>query len=110
LPPRDDRVLLYDIRQSVARIRQYTSEGREAFFNSSMIQDAVIRNLEIIGEAASKLPADTKTDLSGVPWRRVIGMRNILIHGYATVDLETVWAVIQEDLPALEHVLQKRTS
>lgn len=103
---RDDQVLLYDITQSVARIRQYTADGQDAFFSSAMVQDAVVRNLEIIGEAAANLSPHTREKLSEVPWRRIVGMRNVLIHAYATVDLEIVWSVIEQDLPALETALQ----
>lgn len=101
----DDRVLLYDIERAAGRILDYTTGGRDEFLSGPMVQDAVIRNLEIIGEASGKLSEEAKAKLHGVPWPRVIGLRNVLIHGYRDVDMEIVWRVVEEELePLLEAV------
>lgn len=97
----DDRLLTFDITRAGERILSYTSEGRDAFMADPRTQDAVIRNLEIIGEAAGKLSDATKDAAAGVEWRRVVGMRNLLIHGYRDVNLETVWQVVAEELAPL---------
>jgi uncharacterized protein with HEPN domain len=69
------------------------------FLSDDLIQDAVIRNLEIIGEAVSKLGGDLKTQYSHIPWREISGMRNRLIHGYFSVNLRIVWDTVNNVLP-----------
>ena len=71
----------------------------EAFEGNSMVVDAVIRNLEIIGEAAKNIPEKVKETYFEVPWRRMIGLRNIMIHEYFGVDLNIVWEVVAVNLP-----------
>ena len=63
--------------------------------------DAVLRNFEVIGEAAKNIPEDVRREYSDVPWSEMAGMRDKLIHGYATIDLQIVWTTIQEEIPAL---------
>lgn len=98
---RDDAHLL-DILQSARLARQYV-EGldRESFMREPQVQDAVIRRLEIIGEAARRVSDETRMNLPGLPWREMIGMRNRLIHQYDFVSLAIVWEVTQDDLPPL---------
>lgn len=100
--PRTQDYLVH-IADALARIRHYTAGLDEAgFLASTLVQDAVIRNIEIIGEACSKLgrhDADFVQQHADVPWRFAIGMRNVLAHGYFKVDLEAVWRTVQQDLP-----------
>jgi uncharacterized protein with HEPN domain len=77
------------------------------FMKSDMAQDAVIRRLEIIGEAANRLPDHFILRHSDIPWAQIIGMRNFLIHDYGRVNLELVWDTIQTDLPDLKAKLEK---
>lgn len=98
----EDRSYLLHIRDCLARIREYASEGREAFFADSKTQDAIIRNLEVIGEAAKNLSLTTREAWPDVPWKRIGGMRDLLIHHYFGVKLETVWEVIEQDVPRLQ--------
>lgn len=72
-----------------------------------LIFDAVIRNLEVIGEAANKVPDNIKEEYSVVPWQRMIGLRNLLIHEYFGVDKQIVWKIISEDLPKTKPLIEK---
>ena len=101
----DDRPYLLHIRDAIDRIRSYTHQGKEAFFTSSLLQDAVIRNLEVIGEAAKRISPSTKAQAAEIPWPLVAGMRDVLIHGYFGVDLEIVWSVVDQRLPELADVV-----
>ena len=83
---------------------RYTAGGRAEFIKSPMIQYAVIRNLEIVGEASVRLSQAAKERMPEIPWRRVVGLRNVLIHGYRDVDVETV---VDEELEPLLVALQR---
>ncbi|MBI2735729.1 MAG: DUF86 domain-containing protein [Rhodospirillales bacterium] len=98
---KSDLPYLGHINDAIAAIETYVSDGRETFLRERMVQDAVIRNFEVIGEAANRLSLATRDPASTV-WRRVIAFRNRLIHGYWSVDLLLVWDVIQKDLPGLK--------
>ena len=92
---------LHHIRDALRAVVEYTQEGRTAFFSSKMVQDAVLRNLEVIGEAVKGLDDETRNRAPEVPWRRVAGMRDVLIHHYFGVDLDVVWRVVEVEGPAL---------
>lgn len=96
-----DRHRLLHIRDAIARIREYATT-REGFFAEARTQDAVIRNLEVIGEAVKALAASTRESAPSVRWASIAGMRDRLIHGYFAVDLELVWDVVDRELPALD--------
>lgn len=104
-PKKNTRVYLEDILSAIARIEEYTAEGKKAFFRDAKTQDAVIRQVSIIGEASARLPASWKTRHPVIPWRNIVGMRNIIIHDYSETDLPTVWLVAKRDLPALKKVI-----
>ncbi|MBI4680136.1 MAG: DUF86 domain-containing protein [Nitrospirae bacterium] len=74
---------------------------------NELLMDAVVRNLEIIGEASSKLSVFFRKKHDGIEWRKIIGMRNRIIHAYDTVNFEIVWNVVKKDLPALKKELEK---
>jgi uncharacterized protein with HEPN domain len=102
-----DRDYLDHILDAIERIQRYVGSSTEREFDANeMLQDAVIRNLEIIGEAATKLSAEFRAANTDIPWAQVAGMRNRLIHGYFAVDLGTVWATIEKDLPVLDAKLR----
>ena len=94
-------IYLRHIRDALLAVTEYTNGGRGAFLGSKMIQDAVLRNLEIVGEAVKGLDSETKSMAPDVPWRRIAGMRDVLIHSYFGVDLEIVWRVVEMDVPTL---------
>ena len=109
---RSHNLYLKDISESIERIIGYTKGiDYEAFVESTMVFDAVVRNFEIIGEAAGNIPDSIKSKFPGIPWTDMVGMRNILIHGYFGVDYSIVWNTI-ELLPNLQieisRVLQQR--
>lgn len=104
---KDNLVYLEDIQDSIAKIDQYTKElNFDGFAGDEMCQDAVIRHLEIIGEAANKISTDFLQTHPNLVIKPAIGMRNMLIHGYDQVDDETVWQTIQESLPTLNQQIK----
>ncbi len=109
---KDDRTYLLHIRDAIERIRAYTDGGKPEFLAKPIIQDAVIRNLEVIGEAAKQVSDDLRSEYPDVPWSKMTGLRDVLIHGYMTVDLEIVWDVVSNRLPkvakSVSAVLQDR--
>ncbi|MFQ6035349.1 MAG: DUF86 domain-containing protein [Sedimentisphaerales bacterium] len=94
--------------ESIDRIEQYT-EGMsfDAFSSDRKSIDAVVRNLEIIGEAANRLPDDFKQRHSSVEWHKVVGLRHRIIHEYFGIDLQIIWQIIHADLPTLRHILSR---
>ncbi len=98
---KSDRVYLEHILDGIRAITRYAEPGKDAFLRERMRQDAVLRNLEIIGEAAGKLSDDLR-DRSPTPWKKVIALRNRLIHAYWGVDLILVRDVVVKDLAPLE--------
>jgi len=93
--------------EAIARIRRYVGRTRRTgFLRNPLLQDAVIRNIEIVGEAAGRVSAELAARTPAIPWREIVGMRHRLIHGYLQVNLDTVWEVIERDLPALEGSLR----
>lgn len=106
---------LAHILQAIKRIHRYTEEMTEAaFLENELVQDAVIRNIEIIGEAARNVERhhpDFAAQHPDVPWGDIYLMRNRVSHGYFSVDLELVWQTVQHDLPELEQkIVQVVTS
>lgn len=93
-----DLAYLSHIRDAIRRIREYTHGGQAAFMGSTLIQDAVIRNLEIIGEATKALSPEFRAQHPNIPWSSMAGMRDVLIHGYMGVDLKIVWDVVSARL------------
>ncbi|CCC41223.1 HepT-like ribonuclease domain-containing protein [Haloquadratum walsbyi] len=93
---------LDDILDGVEKIKRYTREMTyEEFVDDSKTVDAVLRNFEVIGEVAKNVPDEIRQEYDDVPWSEMTGMRDKLIHGYATVELQIVWTTIQEEVPSL---------
>ena len=79
----------------------------ETFGRTGLNYDATVHNLELIGEAANHIPAHIREDNTSIPWRQIIATRNRLIHGYLGIDNDTLWSIIQDDIPPLIVELQK---
>jgi len=109
-----DQLYLKHILDAIDKVDTYIAVGREVFIASSHWQDAVIRQLEIIGEATKRLSKQFCSRHSDVPWRRIAGLRDVLIHDYMGVDINAVWEITQKNLPPLrlqiESILRERES
>lgn len=100
---KNDNFYVYHIRDCINKINIYSNdETMETFENNSMMQDAIIRQIEIIGEASSKLSKSFKDLHNIVKWKNIIGMRNKLIHDYFGIDTKAVWMTVQQDIPILK--------
>ncbi|MBE0433264.1 DUF86 domain-containing protein [candidate division WOR-3 bacterium] len=100
---KDDSLYLRHIIDAIGRIEEYTSGmNYEDFVASNLVQDGVIRQIEIIGEAVKRLSDRTRSMHQEIPWKDVIGMRNKLIHDYFGVDIDAVWDTVEKDIPILK--------
>ncbi|HXK35774.1 MAG: hypothetical protein UY30_C0010G0008 [Parcubacteria group bacterium GW2011_GWB1_48_6] len=103
---KDSSIFIDHILESIAAVEEYTAGlSKEDFLNGRQIQDAVIRRLEVIGEAARHLPQETRNLYSEVEWKQIVALRNLLIHEYFGVNLDLVWKVVQSDVPKLKSLL-----
>lgn len=97
---KDPKIFLQHILESIREIEKYTQGvSWSDFEESTQIQDAVIRRLEIIGEATKNIPNEIKEKYTSIPWKEAAGSRDILIHDYFDVDLESVWGTVTHDIP-----------
>ena len=98
---------LEHILDAIAAIEEYTAEGAAVFLSDRKTQDAVIRNLEIIGEATRNVPASFRAAYPDIPWQQAAALRNVLIHKYFGVDLSIVWGMVEKELPSLKKEMQQ---
>ena len=105
-----DELYLPHVLDAIRKIERYAAVGYDEFMAASHWQDAVIRQLEIIGEAVKRLSADVVDRRPDIPWRRIAGMRDVLIHDYMGVDLEAVWQVTQHNIPELRQAVEQLLS
>jgi len=102
---KDPRVNLAQILERIDRILEYTAEGKIAFLADPRTQDAVIRNLEVIGEAAKRIPEEYRREQPSIPWRALAGFRDVLIHQYEGVNNTEVWQIVEKDLGPLRQAI-----
>lgn len=100
---RDDRVFLHHILDAIQQIEEYsTGIAGEAFQTNRLVQDGVVRELEIIGEASRNLSDEFRDHHPEIPWSAIVGMRNRITHAYFDLDLEAIWDAVKQDLPVLK--------
>lgn len=102
---KDRRVYLAYILECTQKIERFTAEGKDRFLRDDMVQDAVIRNIEIIGEAAKRIDDVYRAAHPDIPWQALASLRDVLIHQYEGIDLERVWAIVEKDLPPLKQAI-----
>jgi uncharacterized protein with HEPN domain len=103
---KDDRVYLRHILDRIRRIEEDTLDGRERFLASHTLQDAVLRNLQVMAESTQRLSESAKSSQPHIEWRKIAAFRNILVHGYLGVDLETIWDITQQNIPELKRAVE----
>jgi len=103
---RDPKERLRDILEAIAAIERYRDRERSAFEQDEMLQVWFLRHLQIIGEAARRLPEEIRHLAPDIPWHKIIGMRNVLVHGYFAIDLDVVWNAVQQDVPLLKTAVE----
>jgi len=106
---KDDALYLIHIRECLARIEQYTVDGRDAFFADTKTQDAVVRNLQTLAESSRRLSAAVKAKRPEVDWRSIAGFRNVAVHDYLGIDLDRIWDIVERDLPILRNAIEAIT-
>ncbi|MCS7307759.1 MAG: DUF86 domain-containing protein [Aquificaceae bacterium] len=102
------KLFINDILESIQKIEKYTDNlSYNEFVADEKTKDAVIRNLEIIGEAARQIPDNIKALTSEIEWSKIIGLRNRIIHGYFAIEYEIIWQIVKKELPSLKTEIQK---
>jgi uncharacterized protein with HEPN domain len=104
---KDPRVYLAQILERIDRIREYTVDGETAFFADARTQDAVIRNFEVIGEAAKRIPDEYRKNHLSIPWRELAGFRDVLIHQYEGVSIVEIWRIVEKNLEPLRQAIKR---
>ncbi|SDX75896.1 Uncharacterized conserved protein, contains HEPN domain [Allochromatium warmingii] len=103
---KDDTVYIDHMLECIERIFEYTQQNKDQFYKSTLVQDAVVRNLQVMAESSQRLSPDEKLKYPEIPWREIAGFRNILVHDYLGLDLDVIWSVVEQDIPALREALK----
>ena len=98
---RNDTEKLRDICEAIENVQRYAARGKDAFRSDELIQTWVLYHIQILGEAAARISDEFQEQHQDIPWFKIIGMRNILVHDYFHIDLDAVWSVVENDLPVL---------
>lgn len=105
--PDGDNVLLEHVAECIARIARHTGGARERFMYSELVQDAVVRNLQVLAESTSRLSESIKATEPEVPWSEIKVFRTRLIHACMAINLDIVWEVLEQDLPELDSAVRR---
>jgi uncharacterized protein with HEPN domain len=100
---KEDRLYLVHMQECITRIEAYTAGGEDAFFAETIVQDAVLRNLQTLAESAQRLSDALKLAHPDVDWQAISGFRNVLVHDYLGINLRRVWEIVSRDLPTLRN-------
>lgn len=104
---RDDREWLLDILEALEKIEKYADLGETNFFEEELVQIWIVYYIQVAGEAANQLSESLKKSHPAIPWKGIIGMRNVLVHQYFGLDLDEIWSTVFYDLPALKQKIQE---
>lgn len=105
---REWRLYVTDMKACCERAAEYTAQlSREEFEAKRMAYDATLRNLELLGEAARHVPEEIRAQTPDIPWRRIVGVRNVLIHGYLGIDNDIIWDIVRNEISPLRQALDK---
>jgi uncharacterized protein with HEPN domain len=105
---KDDRTFLLHIEECLSDIDNFVQENRELFLNNKLVRNATLRSLQTLAESTTRLSEDFKVKHSDIPWRKIRGFRNVIVHDYLGVDYEAVWLVIRLELPKSRKILSLR--
>lgn len=101
-----DCLLVDYMLERIGRIEKYIAGGQKEFFDSELVHDAVVRNLQIMAESSQRLSDECKGSRPDIDWRAISGFRNILVHDYLGLDLNLIWLVVEKELPTLKEALE----
>ena len=104
---KDDSVYLRHILECIRRIEENANSGAEAFRASHTLQDAILRNLQVLAESSQRVSNELKSDWPRVDWKRIAAFRNVLVHDYLGLDLDRIWEIVQRDIPELKKSIER---
>ena len=105
---KDDRLYLIHIKECIERIESYIgNSGKSGFLKSTFMQDAIIRNLQVLAESTQHLSDESKDNREDIDWYKISGFRNILVHDYLGLDLDAVWNIAVNELPVLKKAVDE---
>jgi len=107
---KDDKLYLIHITECIEHIESYTENmDKETFMSTSIVQDAVVRNLQVLAESTQRLSEQAKQTQPQIDWHRIAGFRNILVHGYLGIDIERIWNIVEREIPGLKKAILAMT-
>lgn len=102
---KDESIYIEHMLECIEKIIKYIGDDKTAFHQSTLVQDAVLRNLQIMAESSQRVSQETQEKYPEIPWREISGFRNILVHDYLGIDSDAVWSVVENDLPEIKAIL-----